>query len=565
MKKVILLTIVLSIALLQKMYAQIDTSFKKADKIIGKADTSIGQKSKQLDKAKETINSIQSNISNLIAQKDINAKNIDSLDRAIKSLNKIKIRTQKQNENLLSQNSKLEQAKNLQESILAKLNKQIEIARKQIDTLTKVADTLKSSNKLKDSLLMIKENSLKKADKTLELTSASIANQLDSSETVAIIEMLDNTSIHTSKGIISAKIKKVHINTIQGVILEIIVTTDKGVFRNKGNIGKTNDKNGIVITDLLHFEKSTQKKLYKEMFTTTDPLEEGGETSYLLLKDVIRYTPISSYTDAVYGEFEITLPSVKGDKIYLIKESSSINTYFNIAAFTDIKGIGGEPNGIAQFTADAKFMLNTHPFNRTSIVYANYISFQGGLSKFDSEFKGTEISNQDIINRKDLLQRANYKVGVKLNLIKGYLPPVPILLYNTMELNIGYNVIGSQIFKTGFKDLAQTVIDTAFRTITQNQWYTEPTITFSRRKNFSMCLALPYYLNNVKKSSSIQNSHTEHWVVPGISLMYFGKRDVGSKLFFRYNHYININDKSQAFSQMQLGYSLNLTQVINNK
>jgi hypothetical protein len=233
-----------------------------------------------------------------------------------------------------------------------------------------------------------------------------------------------------------------------------------------------------------------------------------------------------------------------------------------VAAFTDIKGISGEPNGVAQFTADAKFMFNTRAIPGTSIVYANYISFQGGLSKFDSEFKGTELKGDNSLNRRDLLQRSNYKVGVKLNLFKGYLPPNPVLLYNTFELNVGYNVVGSQIFKTGFKDLAKTVADTTFRTVTQNQWYTEPTVTFSRRKNFSMCLALPCYINNVKKSSAIQNDGSEYWTVTSISLMYFGKRDVGSKIFFRYNHYINIKDKTQAFSQMQLGYSLNLTQVL---
>jgi len=558
MKKMILFTIFISIALLANAQSKIDSAIKKADTIIT-------VKTKQL-------NTVQRNISSLINQKGINDKKIDSINTIIKALNGKKNRTQKQNNDLINENKKLRSAKNQQKYLLDSLNKEIESASSKLNLVKLTTDTLniqlsqkKGSISKADTMLNQKEDSISKAKKTLALIQASIINQLDSLETVATLEMLDFTTIHTPAEMISAKIEKVHINTIQGVILEIIVTTNKGVFRNKGNYIKNKDKNGLVIADLLHFEKSTEKRLYKEMYTTNNSTEEKQEGAYILLKDVIRYKPVSSYTDAIYGEFEITLPSVKGDKIYLIKESTSINTYFNIAAFTDIKGIGGEPNGIAQFTADAKFMLNTQPFKRTSIVYANYISFQGGLSKFDSEFKGTEISNKDIVDRKDLLQRANYKVGVKLNLIKGYLPPVPILLYNTFELNVGYNVTGSQIFKTGFKDVAQTVIDTTFRTVTQNQWYTEPTITFSRRKNFSMCLAFPYYLNNIKKNASIQNNHTEHWVVPGISLMYFGKRDVGSKIFFRYNHYINIKDKSQAFSQMQLGYSLNLTQVINNK
>jgi predicted nucleic acid-binding Zn-ribbon protein len=541
MKKIFLFTFLISLATLVNAQSKVDSTIKNAD-------TTIFSESEKLNKAKIEINRIQSKISDLIKQKEINQDQIAKLNKNISKLSEIRNISKTELAELDKAKSDLKQSLNQDSTILINLDKEIGEAKKKIESLKQ------------DIASITKEK--KSADTTLAQRKASIALQLDSVETIAIIEMLDSTKIHTPKGAsIKAKIEEVRINVIQGIILEIIVKTDQGIFRNKGKA----NKGGMVIADLLHLGAFIDKKLRIEPYSRRSSLDDEAKSSaYILLKDVILYTPVSSYTNAVYGEFEIALFPTQDKRFYIIKESTSINTYFNVAAFTDIKGINGEPNGVAQFTADAKFMLNTRSIPKTSMVYANYISFQGGLSKFDSQFKGTELKT-DIVDRKDLFQRVNYKVGIKLNLLKGYLPPNPVLLYNTFELNAGYNVMGSQIFKTDFKDVAQTVIDTAFRTVTQNQWYAEPSITFSRRKNFSMCLAFPYYLNNIKKSESIQNNNTEHWVVPGISLMYFGKRDVGSKIFFRYNHYINIKDKTQAFSQMQLGYSLNLTQVINNK
>lgn len=553
MKTIFTLALLISLAVLASAQSKIDSAIKKAD-------TAINAKTKRLDNTKSEITNIQNVISDFEAQRLTKEHEKNSLQERILSLERKQNKTKVDLQKLLTEKTKLQKVNNEYQNVVdslstlaINLNKKIDSAKKQIN---EADSTIKSKKKEIDT----KKEETKKLDSTIEQRKASIGLQLDSVETIAIIEMRNSAQIYNAeKGTsVYAKIEEVRINVVQGIILEIIVKTDQGVFRNKGKA----NQGGMVIADLLHLGNFIDKKLKIESYSSRNLLDDKIRSSaYLLLKDVILYIPISSYTNAVYGEFEIALFPTDDKKFYLIKESTSINTYFNVAAFTDIKGISGEPNGVAQFTADAKFMLNTRTLPKTSMVYANYISFQGGLSKFDSQFKGTELT-ADVVDRKDLLQRSNYKVGIKLNLLKGYLPPNPVILYNTFELNVGYNVIGSQIFKTSFKDVAKTVVDTTFKTVTQNQWYAEPTITFSRRKNFSMCIALPCYINNIKKSAAIQNDESEYWAVPSISLMYFGKRDVGSKIFFRYNHYINIKDKTQAFSQMQLGYSLNLTQVL---
>src|SRR6185369_10455251 len=197
---------------------------------------------------------------------------------------------------------------------------------------------------------------------------------------------------------------------------------------------------------------------------------------------------------------------------------------------TDIKGISGEPNGLAQFTADAKFITRTRNFMNSAIVPFNFLSFRGGLAKFDNDFKGTALMNDDSVNRKELLQRSTYAVGVKMNLLRAFASPKPTHLFSDIQLNIGYNFIGTKVYDTVFKDQAHSVIDTNYRNVTQNQFYIEPMATISRHRNFSMSVYLPFYLINVKKSALLRNDGTEYWACPGISLMYYGKRDVASKI-----------------------------------
>lgn len=406
--------------------------------------------------------------------------------------------------------------------------------------------------------------------KQIETIKATIANQLDSAEVIGQIDMFDSVKICKHKkglgndSIAFTRINHIHINVHEGIILEIIVTTEFGTFRNKN-----------FMADLLHFEKfnSFQLEYVKQKY------RPDGDSLYVFLDDVIKYTPIRSFSDIPYADFNIDLlPPDK--KFYIIQESTSLNTYFTVAAFTDIKGIGGEPNGIAQFTGDAKFILNTqllkskkefkndskkssnqYHTKNSSFVPFNYISFRAGLSKFDNDFKGTGLLKDSSVNRKELLQRSNYAVGVKLNLLKKILQPSPYFLHSYAELNAGFNFIGSKTFDTVLKG---TFIDTTYTNITQNQFYIEPTITYSRHRNFCMTLAIPFYMNSVKQSANIKNRGTEYWICPSINLMYYGKRDNSSKIFFRYNHFINLKDKEFAFSQIQMGYSVNLTEVWGN-
>lgn len=515
----------------------------------------------------DSLNTATNKLENLNeASLSLTKENID-YNRTIDSLKNIQTKTEGDNRKLERLRLKL---KNNIDS-LSKIAEQLRVQKsnhenaiKDLKSEIRKIDSVKQKY-LKDTLdLSLKKDTLAKDTSSLnkqkkefaidiEKQKAVISKQLDSLEVIARIDMRDSVTIFndsTGKEI-HVKIQEINISVREGIIMEIIVKTDSGIYRNKR-----------AIIDLLHFgQRGKTDKLYYEH----QNYKKYNEWSYVFLDDVIKYSPIRSYTDVAYGDFDITLLFTDENKSYLIKESTSINTYFNIAAFTDIKGISGEPNGLAQFTAEAKFITRTSNFPNTAVVPFNYISFRAGLSKFDNDFKGAKLFNDDSVSRKDILQRATYYLGININLLRGFASPLPSHLFSDLQLNIGYNFIGTKVYDTLFKDIAKTVIDTTFKTITQNQFFIEPYVSLNRHKNFSMSVGLPFYFNNIKKSAEIANSGLEFWICPSINLMYYGKRDSGSKIFFRYNHFINLKEKTQAFTQMQLGYSVNLTEVWNGK
>ena len=511
----------------------------------------------------------QDSLATVVKEDSIPVK-IEALNETTKIANQTRIEVEalnKKRQQLENQIQALRRKQNATQQDIGELNTKMQELTKigndlqlRNDTLNKLAKTLEEEtenlkkgvsdlNKEKEALQK-ETDTLKKQKidvaKTIESLEATIAKQKDSAEVIAEIIMNDSVKVRGINGNINrwekAKIKQVHIIVREGQMTEIVVETTLGTFRNKKSV-----------IDMLHFELRGDDTLRY----VNKVYRKDGKSLFVYLDDVIIYTPTRSYLNLPYTDFETTL--VPTEKVYRIKESTSINTYFEIAAFTDLKGISGEPNGIAQFAADAKFITNTINISNTPSTLFHYIAFHGELAKFDNDFRGTPLIDNDSVNRRDLLQRSNYKVGVKVNVLRSFSPPSPLFLFSDLQINIGYNFIGSRVFDTLLK--AAEIIDTSFRMVTQNQFYIEPKLVFSRHRNFSMSIMLPVHFISVKESAQIRNHQLAYWASPGISLMYFGKREAGSKLFFRYNHYINLKEKTQAFSQMQIGYAVNLTDV----
>ncbi|MDI9364329.1 MAG: hypothetical protein QM541_05220 [Flavobacterium sp.] len=333
------------------------------------------------------------------------------------------------------------------------------------------------------------------------------------------------------------EVQSIRLRGREGLINEIIVTlVDSSVFRNFYSP-----------VDLVHFGNRLGDILYLEESNDTVNIDKRD---HIFLGNVLAYSPLS-YNDVAYTSFDILL--TQANKEYQLKESTSINTYFDVAAYTDMKGISGEANGLAQLAASAKFILNTKNIRGKASIPFNYVSLVGGISKFDNSFKGTFINKNDSANRKDLFQRSQYFIGVKLNLLHWVISPYPRRLIQDMQLNVGYNFLGANIADTLSKKG-----DTLYRSIVHNQLYIEPTLSFNRRKNFSLTLSLPFFYQSIKASAGIKNSANEWWACPSINLMYYSKRSQSNKLFFRYSYFVNLEHSENAFIQAQLGYSASI-------
>jgi len=544
--EILLLITMLNILQIKKISAQEkDTALNQKLTILTHTSEVLNQISDTIKILNSSSTTLQEEIKDLENKKNKSESDINKLEKKKNTLIKITAQLSEKIDDLVKQKNQLEEStENLKADITSLSITQTKLKKDSAD-LSVAKDSLS-----KDTIALSK----KKADfeKEIEKRKATISKQLDSLEVIGKLEMLDSVKVleevagKSDPTLFRTKVNKIHISVREGIILEIIVTTDSGTFRNKN-----------AIIDLLHFGNRGSDKLRLE----NQRFRPNGANMYVFLDDVLMYSPLRSYTDVPYAEFDITLLPTDESRSYLLRESTSINTYFNVAAFTDLKGINGEANGLAQFTAEAKFITRTKNFKESSVVPFNYISFRAGLSKFDNDFKGTKLYKEDSVSRRDLLQRSTYYVGIKLNLLRGFPSTYPHHLLNDIQLNVGVNFIGTKVYDTLFKDQANTIIDTAFKNVTQNQLFLEPSFSFNRHKNFSMTLSVPFLFNNIKKSGGISNNSTEYWICPSINLMYYGKRDAGSKIFFRYNHYVNLKDNTQAFSQMQLGYSVNLTEV----
>jgi hypothetical protein len=564
------------------------TALRKADSVLQKSQASIDA---QHTTEQNKLDTLQAEIKNafrlfeVATQKKTAAKSeLDALRNKIDTLNKIAEEYSKRKDELASDAAQkqksldsinavitsVEDKKAKLDSDLNKTNAEIEAANDELSIrkaeLSKVEDSLEVIAKIELAPKSYIEFDLKRAKAELVNINRKTSPDEQREARAEVLKALDSTGfkcyrstlldsiINTGQFLDSlckpcrtnAKVYEVNIDVNEGIIRELIVKTSWGVFRNLQSP-----------IDLVHIGRRLDDRLYRDG-------ENVYKHEYIKISRIIKYTPTRSFNDLPYTQFNITLfrDSSHKNESYWIRESTSINSYFDVALFTDLKGISGDANGLAQLTGSARFITNTANIKGSAWILFNYVAFNGNIAKFDNEFKGTLLLPGDSINRKDLLQRAKYTLGIKANLIHGVLSPLPKRLIQDMQLNAGYSFIGSQVLIIKPKDpSAPAIMDSSYHTVTHNQLFIEPLVSFTRYRNFNMALSLPFYFINLKESSGISNHGWEPWVKPSIELMYYAKRTSSSKIFFRYCHWINLKTKVDAFTQFQMGYSANLTEL----
>jgi hypothetical protein len=498
-------------------------------------------KSKQIDSTGGALNA--QNLDNLTSEQKRLQNELENLKSAIKTKTK-------DHDKLKSDIINLENAKTALDNRIKKFRfdsttmanaaqKDTAVLKQNKATIDSLSDALKTIGKSiqRDSTTLIA------FQKHLE---SFLNDSLDLIATIEIRDTAGGTQAYSMrKGGKNKKVNITHIHLIinEGLITDIQVETNIGSFRNKQapiDLTRINETRG-------------QDKLELEM--------ADGDNLYMHVADAIRYVTKHTYRDIPYIHQDLNLYPTPEKYIALIKESTSINSYFEAGTFTDLLGIAGSPNALVEANAGLKFIVNTRNFNNRPLIPFNYVKIVGSFSKFDGKFKGTVFGNADSVSRIDLVQRAKDKIGIKLNLLHWVPSPYPKRLVDDMELNFGFNFIGASTLRLDTLDAAKKIVDSVYKRVVHNQFYLEPMINISRNSAIGALISAPIYYQNVKGNSGIKNTEWRWYFAPSLMLYYSSKKSPNNKLYFKYTNYSDLKDSKFGFSQAQIGYSANFSDL----
>jgi hypothetical protein len=396
-------------------------------------------------------------------------------------------------------------------------------AQKQTD-----ADTTKKDTALNNKIDRLTEAVQKLADK-VKIDTVTSSN-------IGEISLFKTDSIQTytckhckkSKKATSTKIKisKVIVEVRDGVIHDIQVFTDEGrVFSNDAapiELNKMNERCDVLSSsffdgqqpyriqtcDFLHFER------------------EGG-----------------------FIPNDIRLVLTKDDNKKSFTKEVGINSIFNIRLYTDLLGaLGNKPNGLVQTDVDFKTpLLTTNMFN-SNIQWLNYFTFHLNLSKFDKDFQYTNLDST--FKRIDFYQRSWLTTEVGFNIISGNLG------------NKSNNRWAADLV-TGVS-LSNAISKTDTSTVILPYIGFNPSISVKVAKNIFVSLSSKLIWQYAPKLRDSSYGGEIKIIKPEFEISWNPLSSPGNKIFGRVRYVQQFHDNSPFF-QLQLGYNLSLSEIINKK
>lgn len=192
----------------------------------------------------------------------------------------------------------------------------------------------------------------------------------------------------------------IHISNGQITTIKVFFVGDTGFFTNHGPISLTNYERNKHYPLKYHGSNETYKYT---IITPADFLNyyHSGDRLYFPSKTSFKL-----------------LPKADASFKYLTYVGNP-NSYFDVRAYTDTKGLSGEENGLVQTQIGANFIANSTNIGNSHFSFAKYVNLTFGWSKFDSQFDTLKISNFETRTDSDLLnilRRANTAFQIELDL-----------------------------------------------------------------------------------------------------------------------------------------------------
>ena len=322
-----------------------------------------------------------------------------------------------------------------------------------------------------------------------------------------------------------------------GYIDSVAVAINEGVIEHirvftKG--GKTFSNTSSPIP-LITIEKRFNDKLY-----------DSRDGSFIFLKDAVyfeanrrfNYFPENSELK-LKNTFKEDGTIVTGSE-RLIAENG-INSLVNLQVYSDLLGVfGNEANGIIQFEANSKFYLHRGSYNN-KYIYKPFDAIEPffHFSRIDSKFDTITVSGGKEVNRIELFRRYTYAVGLDVNLLRADFRP-----HNSFEIKLGYMYSSSNL------NVEENKLTAGLHTP-----YGELALKSKKLNNFALDIRARYLLQKMNPNEYISNDEWNQLVSFRAGISYFPNKKKSDKIFLRFINYLNLSDRKEDFSLLQLGFS----------
>ncbi|TJY68506.1 hypothetical protein FAZ19_04425 [Sphingobacterium alkalisoli] len=278
-----------------------------------------------------------------------------------------------------------------------------------------------------------------------------------------------------------------------------------------------------------------------------DVLINPQNGSKILLKDVIffeaerRFNYFPDEQSLTIRNSKDTSNAITSVGLAMLHAKNNLNSLVNFQVYSDLFGVfGDQPNGLIQFEANTKLYLHRANYPNSYIFMPlDAIEPFFHFNRIESKFDTISVSGTNEINRLELFRRYTYAIGLDANLFRADWRPS-----NSFEVKGGYMYSSSNLVIDGEK--IQAVLHTP---------YIEAVLKSKKLNNFGFDLRGRYLWQKLNPNELIDNDEWNKMLSFRTSLFYFTEKEKSDKIFLRFINYLNLSDRKQDFSQLQLGFS----------
>jgi hypothetical protein len=276
-------------------------------------------------------------------------------------------------------------------------------------------------------------------------------------------------------------------------------------------------------TDALHGENNNSfyvilGELFDFYYTFTEPFTPFPDDQTLILR--ISNNPYSIYT------------------------SSRVTSEFKL--FSDLLGVvGANSNGLVQLNGKIKAILLSRNIIPDQPIYLLQNTEMGfNLSKFDNDYKHTEIFLDSTVNRMSMLQRSFFNCYGQVSLLK----------YIGLE---GFDISLNTGFQFGLTNLYNS-IDSIKTQVSLRTFYVQMPIMLFQAKKVNCSIT-----NTLSTQKPFRSSSTDYLKNFNANTLYqfdanlffdLSSKDRTNVFFIRFSQFCNLTAKGGDFQQLQIGY-----------